>query len=344
MTQEVAPVQADAGMQGALAAPLRLSVAAVAHLLGVAPATLRTWARRYGLGPSEHAPGAHRRYGPEDLARLQTMRRLTLQGAVPGDAAKAALAARAEAVQSPVGPLPDRYGRLSEPGPAAPDRDRKGARSGGPGGRVLALPGADAVVVGLGRAAMALDPATVSATVRAELERRGVVATWERVLRPVLVAVGDRWARTGQGIEVEHLLSDCITKVLRERTRPGSEPLGRRPVLLACGPDEQHALPLHALSAGLAERDVQTCTLGADMPGDALAAAVRRTGPALLFLWSQQATSAQPGVLAALPSTRPPTAVVVGGPGWAESSLPDRVTVAQDLTHALGLVDQALGA
>ncbi len=34
-----------------------LTVAAVARRLGVAPATLRTWDRRYGLGPSEHTPG-----------------------------------------------------------------------------------------------------------------------------------------------------------------------------------------------------------------------------------------------------------------------------------------------
>jgi hypothetical protein len=34
-----------------------LSVGAVARRLGVAPATLRTWARRYGVGPSGHTTG-----------------------------------------------------------------------------------------------------------------------------------------------------------------------------------------------------------------------------------------------------------------------------------------------
>ncbi|MBN9326765.1 MAG: MerR family transcriptional regulator, partial [Cellulomonas sp.] len=57
-----------------------LTVAAVARRLGVAPATLRTWDRRYGLGPSEHPAGSHRRYGAEDLARLLVMRRLTIDG------------------------------------------------------------------------------------------------------------------------------------------------------------------------------------------------------------------------------------------------------------------------
>ncbi|MGI9196332.1 MAG: MerR family transcriptional regulator, partial [Candidatus Nanopelagicales bacterium] len=44
-----------------LAEPLGLTVAAVARRLGVAPATLRTWDRRYGVGPTEHAAGSHRR-------------------------------------------------------------------------------------------------------------------------------------------------------------------------------------------------------------------------------------------------------------------------------------------
>ena len=50
------------------------------------------------------------------------------------------------------------------------------------------------------------------------------------------------------------------------------------------------------------------------------------------------------GLLEALPVTRPPTAVVVGGPGWAPDRLPRRVTVAADLSHAVELVDRALGA
>lgn len=73
-----------------------LAVAAVARRLGVAPATLRTWDRRYGLGPSGRTAGSHRRYTPEDVARLLVMRRLTLDGVAPVDAARAALAVDAD--------------------------------------------------------------------------------------------------------------------------------------------------------------------------------------------------------------------------------------------------------
>jgi DNA-binding transcriptional MerR regulator len=309
----------------------RLTVAAVARRLGVAPATLRTWARRYDLGPSEHAAGAHRRYSLTDVARLETMRRLTLEGVPPAEAARFALAAPAEQASVVADPLPDREGALLR-------------RPGGPGGRVLPLPGAEAVVRGLGRAAMALDSAAVLATMRGQIAERGVVRTWDDVLRPVLAAAGARWAQTGEGVEVEHLLSDCVVTVLRETASRAQEPQGGRPVLLACAPDEQHALPLHAVAAGLAERGLAARVLGAAMPGYALEAAVRRTGPAVLFVWSQLRSTAAPEVLRALPITRPPTAVVVGGPGWVPEELPRRVTVAEDITHALELVDRALGA
>ena len=352
----------------------RLTVAAVAHRLGVAPATLRTWDRRYGLGPSEHAAGAHRRYSPADVTRLQTMRRLTLEGVPPGEAARVALgkpfvpavgsgqtalrpaggAAFLELVRQTdatavevaaaevaafdalvadanVAPLPDRNGRLAP-------------RRGGPGGRVLALPGADATVRGLSRAAMALDAPAVTRIVRSQIASHGVLHTWDHVLRPVLVAVGARWAATGEGVEVEHMLSDCAAVALRATGDSVSERPDRRPVLLACAPDEQHALPLHALGASLAERGIATRTLGPAMPAAAIEAAVRRTGPAALFLWSQLRGTADVRVLETLPVTRPATAVVVGGPGWVPERLPDRVGLAEDLQHAVELVEQALGA
>ena len=312
---------------GELPDAARLTVAATARRLGVAPATLRTWDRRYGLGPSEHSAGAHRRYTRADLDRLTTMRRLTLDGVPPAEAARVALA-RPET--APSAPLPDQEGALP--------------RRGGPGGRVLPLPGADAAVRGLGRAAMALDTRALTAGIREQVQRYGVLHTWDHVLRPLLVAVGSRWAATGEGVEVEHLLAECASSVLREVSAGVEEPAGRRPVLLACAPDEQHALPLHALAAGLAEQGVASRTLGAALPGHALQAAVRRTGPAVLFLWSQLPGTADPAVLEGLPLTRPATSLVVGGPGWSSRALPRRVTVADDLPHAVALVDQALGA
>lgn len=82
-----------------------MTVATVARRLGVAPATLRTWDRRYGLGPSHRSAGSHRRYTTHDVARLVLMRRLTVQGLSPAEAARVARGATTPESVS-VGDLP----------------------------------------------------------------------------------------------------------------------------------------------------------------------------------------------------------------------------------------------
>jgi transposase-like protein len=96
-----------------------LSVAAVARRLGVAPSTLRTWDRRYGLGPSSHRAGSHRRYGAADLERLVVMRRLTLDGVQPAEAARIAMSGLG-AIRRPRSTMTGRLALISPPGAIAP--------------------------------------------------------------------------------------------------------------------------------------------------------------------------------------------------------------------------------
>jgi len=337
-------------------------VAAVARRLGVAPATLRTWDRRYGLGPTLHSAGSHRRYSRSDIARLETMRRLVLDGVPPAEAARLAID-HAAPPGADDGPPPGPSGRLSRSDGARPDGARPdgarpdgarpdgarpdgarpdGARPGGPGGRVLALPGGSAESRGLARAAMALDAVSMRAAVDRALAEHGVIPTWTELLCPVLVAVGERWAATGEGVEVEHLLAETAGSALRAvSTAP--EPRNGRPVLLACAPEEQHSLPLSALAAALAEQGIGARLLGGGLPLAALRAAVRRTGPAALMVWSHAATSADVRLLDALPVLRPPVTVLAGGVGWIGRPLPARVTYVPDLISAVGLVMRAVG-
>jgi hypothetical protein len=170
----------------------------------------------------------------------------------------------------------------------------------------------------------------------------GVIPTWTELLCPVLVAVGERWAATGEGVEVEHLLAETAGSALRSVSRAPEPPNGR-PVLLACAPEEQHNLPLAALAAALAERGIGARLLGGGLPLAALRAAVRRTGPAALMVWSQATTSADVQVLDALPVLRPAVAVLAGGVGWVGRRLPARVTYVPDLPAAVGLVTRAVG-
>ena len=107
------------------------SVGAVARRLGVAPSTLRTWNRRYGIGARELSPGRHRRYTAEDIVRLEHMQKLILRGAAPADAARAAMAA-------PVTLVPAQAGGRRAPGRTGLMRTARGL--GWPGSRAGAPP------------------------------------------------------------------------------------------------------------------------------------------------------------------------------------------------------------
>lgn len=69
------------------------TVRTVARMLGIPVATLRSWTRRYGVGPSGHWPGRHRRYTPIDVAVLRHMQTLIQQGSSSVEAARHAMAA-----------------------------------------------------------------------------------------------------------------------------------------------------------------------------------------------------------------------------------------------------------
>ena len=325
-----------------------LTVAAVARRLGVAPATLRTWDRRYGLGPSSHTAGAHRRYTAHDVARLDLMRRLVNTGVPPGDAARAALSASVQAeplLELAATPVLD-IGGAPAGGVADLDLDPlldelDGLDQHAGGGSVIALPTGTPAVRGLARAAMSLDSAACVDLVRDTLDRRGVVWTWDNLLAPVLVGVGRRWENTGRGVEVEHLLSESIMSALSGVVARLRAPVNPRPVLLACADEEMHSLPLFAVAAALSERRIGARVLGARVPNDALVAAIRRTGPAAVLVWSYAGSTGDPEQLAGLPALRPAPVVLAAGPGWA-TPLPPGVSQVSDLVDAVARIGHAV--
>jgi hypothetical protein len=100
-------------------------------------------------------------------------------------------------------------------------------------------------------------------------------------------------------------------------------------------PHEQHTLPLLVLAAALGDRGVPVQPMGTDLPCVALIAAVRRTAPAAVVLWSQLPATADVALLDALPETRPRSRMFVAGPGWPEVGLPARVQPLASLVEAV---------
>ncbi|GAA4939124.1 MerR family transcriptional regulator [Actinoplanes utahensis] len=339
-----------------------LSAGAAARRLGVAVTTLRTWHQRYGLGPSRHEPGHHRRYTVEDMVRLQVMQRLTAQGVAPAEAAAWARRSPAPpaadlAVPPAVStPATNTSPSAADASPPAADVDPTLAASvaaaslpadlpaiGGPagGGQAIPLgPRADPAARGLARAAMRLDGPSMRHILDQAIAGRGVIPTWEHVMMPVLIGIGERYEATDRFVEVEHLISRSITEAFSAVPRPARELAPR--ALLAAADEEQHTLPLEALAAALAESGVPSRLLGARVPPRALLDAVERTGPAVVVLWSQLPTTggvAQLQSLLDLP--HPPVVVAAAGPGWPTADLPPEVTPLGDLGGAVRVVASA---
>jgi hypothetical protein len=141
-------------------------------------------------------------------------------------------------------------------------------------------------------------------------------------------------------VEVEHLFSETLVDVLRSVVSRCLPPPRPNPVLLACLDTERHTLPLHALAAALAERGVSTRMLGAGLPAPSLVAAVRRTGPALVFLYAQL-PAGEHEVLAELRRQRPAPQLVLGGPGWPRQQ-PGAARVVGSLQGALNVALSAV--
>lgn len=291
-----------------------LSAGAVARRLGVAVTTLRTWHQRYGLGPTSHVPGHHRRYTPEDMARLEIMRRLTAEGVAPAEAARWA-----------------RHAPEVPPTAAGRATPRAG------GGFAIPVGRAGPAARGLARAAVRLDASGMREMLERSVAESGVIATWDNLIRPVLAGIGERHAATKRLIEVEHLFSRTTTEVLASVPRPRD---GLRPsrILLSCADEEQHSLPLEAMAAALAEEGVPARMLGARVPAAALVEAVERIGPAVVVLWSQSAETGDVDQLRTLLSgPHRPMLVIAGGPGWPGIGLPPDVVIPGSLGEALRL-------
>jgi DNA-binding transcriptional MerR regulator len=62
------------------------SIGAVAQMLGIPPATLRTWEERYGLLVPERSPGGHRVYSRDQVEQLRFVKAQHDSGMSPADA------------------------------------------------------------------------------------------------------------------------------------------------------------------------------------------------------------------------------------------------------------------
>ena len=96
------------------------------------------------------------------------------------------------------------------------------------------------------------------------------------------------------------------------------------------------------LAAALAEIGISARVFGIGLPAGALYSAVRRLGPAVVFVYAQMPGLGDVEMLAGLPATRPGATVIVGGRGWDDLDPGEAARRVLSLADATDAIRRAL--
>lgn len=269
-------------------------------MLGIAAPTLRTWERRYGVGPTFRTAGGHRRYTIVDADRVATMLRFIESGLPAHEAAERAKRLSPHELAAIVG--------------AGPEGLRASAH--------------EQAYFDILSGAKELDSAEVQEAAEKALDRFGVEEAWDKAIAPAMIEVGLQWEDGHLGVAAEHLVTASILSALRAAAHQYPTH-GPARVVLACVEDEQHKLPIVALGAALARHGHPWTELGARLPMDSLEVFVQSSRPAAVFLWAS-VSSPQADGLERVQALGDQTHLVLGGTGW-----PDGVANAHSLSEAV---------
>lgn len=335
-----------------------------AERLGIAPATLRAWERRYGIVAPARSEGRYRLYGEDDLAALRAMASLVDQGMPPSQAAE-----QVRERLSKGEPLPLEGDGVEGADSGAADADppertagpaRKGAGTTGAGDAAY---GSDPFAAGLpGAGRLHPRPALILQEPGALLTAAGTLdshwleetldaafagASFERVvdqwLVPGLQLVGDAWADRRLDVAEEHFVSAGVMRRLSAAFDAAGQARHGTHVVIGLVPGASHEIPTLAFATMLRRSGLRVTYLGADVPVQSWVEAVRRVRPHAVVLGAPMPGDAEAAdrIVATLDAAEPDVPVYVGGHG-AQSSA--RALPAATLSEsAAWLVEQLAG-
>ncbi len=213
-----------------------LSIAAVERDTGIGKDTLRVWERRYGFPVPGRDAFGERSYPFEQVEKLRVIRRLMDQGHRPG-----------RIVSLPMETLLT-LGQASE-------------------GEVLGGPIPEHLKVHFGLI-KSHDSEALQALLTQDMTREGLSDFVIEIVAPLLMCVGEAWARGELAIFEEHLFTECVIRVMRLGIITCTVPqhaLGPR-VLLTTFPQEPHGLGLLMVECVLVEQGCTCLSLGTQTP------------------------------------------------------------------------------
>lgn len=219
---------------------------AVSRRTGITEHTLRAWERRFGFPDPVRLPSGHRRYTPDQVRQLLLISRALDAGHRAGDVVPLSFEGLKNLVE--------------HQGSGSPTSDAQTTRR---------------WVDGIVEDALRFDDRAVRNRLRTASGRMGVGRFLRERARPLIEALGDRWATGEIGVRHEHFISEILETHLQMMRFSFEPTTDSGPIILACLPDEEHGLGLAMVAAELASAGHRLLVLGPNTPIDEIVATVK---------------------------------------------------------------------
>ena len=286
--------------------------------VGISPATIRAWERRYAIVSPTRTEGGYRVYDEGDVNALRSMKELIDQGWT------ARLAA-------------DEVGKRAISGQVLPIASNEGFSSDGK------KVGSD-LPSQLIEAAARMDAARIGTVLDQLFSLGSFEVVMDSHLFPALHELGDAWSDGRVSVAGEHLASNAVMRRLAVAYEAAAA-FGHGPrIVLGLAPNSRHEIGLLAFAVAARRRGMNTDYLGADLPVEDWLRVVedRRPSAVVLALPTSPDVEATARVITALRAQRPELVVAVGGAAQ-EQAPDDAVRLGNDILSGVGTLAHAIG-
>ncbi|MEM7159937.1 MAG: MerR family transcriptional regulator [Myxococcota bacterium] len=224
---------------------------AVSEMTGIPSATLRAWERRYGVPEPRRTESSYRVYSDSDVELICRVRDLGEQGMAPSEAAKLVLADL--------------------------ERQRNAAPANGADPYVGAT---QAIVHGV----EVFDPEQVHSAVRHALVMGPATTVFDRVFRPAMREIGQRWHDGTFSVGQEHMATQIVEGATISMLNLVQQEDADKSAVVACFADDTHSLPVLGFALHMATWGFRVVRLGTRTPPAAIRQSIEQLSPTVVGL------------------------------------------------------------
>jgi methanogenic corrinoid protein MtbC1 len=232
---------------------------AVVNRTGVPADTFRAWERRHGLPHPARSQGNHRLYSERDIAIIASLKHMTNEGV--------SISHAVDKVQRQIQDHQMQPKATDSPAPAF-------------------LSALEATRDGLISAISEFDTRRANSVIEDAMAVIDIESLCQGVLEPVLVDIGDRWARGDGSISVEHFGSAFIMRKLSALFNASQPETGEPTIVCSCVEGEHHEIGLMMIALLLSRAGHRVVYLGANLPALNLVSAIHSIRPDAIALSS----------------------------------------------------------